>query len=236
MTVTSPESGSQLGRPVGASGEQTRRRIITAAMRCVVEVGYSKATIREIARAAGMTSGSLYHYFPHKSELLKATGEEIEEIVLPRLRAAAAKSDNVVDRLDAVLDESKRLIRDYPYLAAFLRAIRAQSTARLRHGSPNYPGSKALRVVVNEIILDARAQGALSPDSDEGAAVEAICALTRGLSERAASLPAEAYDTTLDSAKQLIRGTLFARRKHTPMKRRWVAQAPEQRRDPHSRS
>jgi AcrR family transcriptional regulator len=170
MTVTSSESGSQLGRPVGASGEQTRRRIITAAMRCVAEVGYSKATIREIARAADMTSGSLYHYFPNKSELLKATGEEIEEIVLPRLRAAAAKSDNVVDRLDAVLDESKRLIRDYPYLAAFLRAIRAQSTARLRHGSPNYPGSKALRVVVNEIILDARAQGALSPDSDDGAA------------------------------------------------------------------
>src|ERR1700753_3838993 len=77
---------SRLGRPVGAIGEQTRRRIITAAMRCVAEDGYSQATIREIARAADMTSGSLYHYFPNKSELLNATGAEIEEIVLPRLR------------------------------------------------------------------------------------------------------------------------------------------------------
>jgi hypothetical protein len=41
--------------------------------------------------------------------------------------------------------------------------------------------------------------------------VEAICALTRGLSERAASLPPDAYDATLGSAKKLIRGTLFAR-------------------------
>src|SRR5262249_46484315 len=106
MTVTP----SQLGRPVGANGEQTRRRIITATMRCVAEVGYSRATIREIARAAGMTGGSLYHYFPNKSELLKATGEHIEEIMLPRLRAAAAQSDDVIDRLDAVLDESKCLI------------------------------------------------------------------------------------------------------------------------------
>ena len=63
--------GSQLGRPVGANGEQTRRRIIAAAMRCVAEVGYSQASIREIARAADMTSGSLYHYFPNKADCSK---------------------------------------------------------------------------------------------------------------------------------------------------------------------
>lgn len=194
---------AQLGRPVGADGEQTRRRIITAAMRCVAEVGYSQATIREIARAADMTSGSLYHYFANKSDLFSATGEEIERIVLPRLRAAVAHTDDVVDRLDAVLDESKRLIVDYPYLTAFLRAMRAQSTAQT--------GSKALRDVVSEIVEDARAQGRLSPETDAGAAVEAVCALTRGLSEQAASLPPDAYDATLSSAKKLIRGSLFAR-------------------------
>lgn len=216
MTVASSASGSQLGRPVGAIGEQTRLRIITAAMRCVAEVGYSQATIREIARAADMTSGSLYHYFPNKSALLRATGVQIEEIVLPRLRAAAAATDDVVERLDAVLDESKQLILDYPYLAAFLRAIRAQGTPESRRFSPKYPGSKALREVVTEIIQDAKAQGKLSADTRVPAAVEAICALTRGLSEQAASLPPDAYEATLSAAKQLIGGTLFARRKHPP--------------------
>ena len=149
---------SQLGRPVGANAEETRRRILTAAMRCVAEVGYSQTTIREIARAADMTSGTLYHYFPNKSELLKATGDEIEAIVAPRLRAAAAASDDVVDRLDAVLDESQRLIRDYPYLAAFVRAVRAGSTA-VAARKPPHPESKALRDVVTEIVADARTHG-----------------------------------------------------------------------------
>ncbi|MDT5117147.1 MAG: hypothetical protein QOE30_2886, partial [Mycobacterium sp.] len=54
---------TQLGRPVGASGEETRRRIIVATMKCVAEVGYAKATIREIARMANVTSASLYNYF-----------------------------------------------------------------------------------------------------------------------------------------------------------------------------
>src|ERR1700716_2493396 len=110
--------GPQLGRPVGANSEQPRQRIIGAAMRCVAEVGYSKASIREVARAADMTSGSLYHYFPNKAELLRATGEEIEDVVLPRLQAAAARSDNIADRLEAVLHESIQLMHDYPSLAA----------------------------------------------------------------------------------------------------------------------
>jgi len=201
---------SQLGRPAGANGEQTRARIITATMRCVAEVGYSQATIREIARAADMTSGSLYHYFPNKSELLKATVRGIDEIALPRLRAAAARADDVVGRLEAVLDESDRLTREHPDVAAFERAIRAESGAHLRGGRPKYPGLKALRDVINDVIEDARARGALSADTNPRAAVDAIYALARGLTERAANLTPEAYTATLASAKELIRGTLFA--------------------------
>ncbi len=206
MTVAS----SQLGRPVGANGEETRRRIITATMRCVAEVGYSQASIREIARAAGMTSGSLYHYFPNKAELLKATVKEIEELVFPQLRAAAAGGGDVVDRLEAVLDESDRLMGEYPYLAAFERAIRAESAAYLRSGDPNRAGFKPLRGIINDIIEDARAHGELAADIDAAGTIDALYALTRGLTEQAANLTPRAYHATLSAAKQLIRGTLFA--------------------------
>ncbi|WP_156764731.1 TetR/AcrR family transcriptional regulator, partial [Mycobacterium sp. 1081908.1] len=118
---------AQLGRPVGASGEETRRRIIVATMRCVARAGYSRATIREIARTAEVTSASLYHYFPNKSELLAATVNEIDELVLPRLRSAASRSDDVVERLEAMLDELGRLLREYPHLAAFERAMRGRT-------------------------------------------------------------------------------------------------------------
>jgi AcrR family transcriptional regulator len=195
---------------VGADGERTRARIIAAAMSCVAEVGYSRATIREIGMAAGVTSGSLYHYFPNKSALLDATVSEIDEIARPRLRTASAQADDVVDRLEAVLDESDRLMREYPYLAAFDRAMRAEGAVRTRGGRPRYPGLKALRDIVDEIIGDALARRALPPETDPGAAVNAIYALTRGLTEQAANLAPAAYAATLRSAKELIRGTLFA--------------------------
>lgn len=193
-----------VGRPVGADGEQTRARVIAATMRCVAEIGYSRATIREIANAADMTSGSLYHYFPNKSELLDATVREIDEVAAPRLRAAAGQFDHVVDRVEAVLDELDRLIREYPHLAGFDRAMRAESSA-----DPG-AGLKALRDTIDEIIDDARRRKALPPDTDPGAAVDAIYALARGLTERAGNLTPEAYAATLGSAKELIRGTLFA--------------------------
>ena len=50
---------AQLGRPVGASGEETRQRIIVATMRCVAKVGYSRATIREIARTANVSHSTV---------------------------------------------------------------------------------------------------------------------------------------------------------------------------------
>jgi len=83
---------SLLGRPVGANSEETRKRILDATMRCVAEVGYSRATIREIARAAHMISGILYHYFPNKAELVKATFDGVATIAMPRLAQAAERT------------------------------------------------------------------------------------------------------------------------------------------------
>ncbi len=206
MTIT-----AQLGRPVGADGEQTRRRILDAAMRCVAENGYSQASIREIARAAEITSASLYHYFPNKSELLKATVKEIEETALPRLRAAGQRGGDVVDRLEAVLDESGRLMREHPHLAAFERATRADGAAFVRRGDPHRVGFKVLRDIIADIVDDGLRRGRLADDTDPAGTVEAIYALTRGLTEQAANLPPEAYYATLRSAKQLIRGTLFGK-------------------------
>ncbi|WP_066917227.1 TetR/AcrR family transcriptional regulator [Mycobacterium interjectum] len=205
-------AASPLGRPVGASGEQTRARIIAAAMRCVAEVGYSKATIREIAKAAEMTSGSLYHYFPNKSALLAATAQDIDEIAAARLRAAAGLPGDVVDRFEAVLDEMHRLLREYPHLAAFDRAMGAEAAAHPRRGGVRGPGLKALRDIIDAILDEARTRRALPPATDPGAAGHAIYALARGLMERAAQLTPDAYSVTLDSAKELIRGTLFAPR------------------------
>jgi AcrR family transcriptional regulator len=187
---------AQLGRPVGASGEETRRRIIAATMRCVAEVGYSKATIREIARTAEVTSASLYNYFPNKSELIEAAIAARTEIALPRLRRAAGRPGDVIERIEAVLDESGKLMREYPDLAAFEWAIRAQGAIDPRAAGA---GFQAFREIIEGIV-----GGAGEPGQ-----VEAIYSLIYGLTELAATLPPEDYHAALGSAKRLIRGTLL---------------------------
>jgi AcrR family transcriptional regulator len=187
---------AQLGRPVGASGEETRQRIIVATMRCVARVGYSRATIREIARTANVTSASLYNYFPNKSELIKAAIAARTDVALPRLRQAAGRAGGAIDRIEAVLDESGQLMREYPDLAAFEWAIRAESAVGLDAEMAGGSGFQAFREIIESIIADARA-------------VEAIYSLIYGLTEVAATLPAEDYHAALGAAKQLIRGTLL---------------------------
>jgi AcrR family transcriptional regulator len=216
--------------------------VSAALLACAVPTGYGSAARRANIRGgdtavvigaggigtaaiqgARISGASLYHYFPNKSELLKATVREIDEIALPRLRAAAARADDVIGRLGGVLDESDRLMREYPHLAAFDRAMRAESTAHPRGGRPRYPGLKALRDIINDVIEDARERGELPADTDPRAAINAIYALARGLTDRAANLPPDAYAATLGSAKELLRGTLFAppanRRASTPQRR-----------------
>jgi AcrR family transcriptional regulator len=197
---------AQLGRPVGASGEETRQRLIVATMRCVATMGYARATIREIARTAEVTSASLYNYFPNKSELIKAAIAARTDVALPRLRQAAARPGTVVDRIEAVLDESGRLMCEYPDLAAFEWAIRSENAVAL--GAEVGGGEfQAFREIIETIIESG--QGDLAGPPEGGGAVEVIYSLVYGLTELAATLPSEDYQAALATAKQLIRGTLF---------------------------
>ncbi|MGE2716653.1 TetR/AcrR family transcriptional regulator [Mycolicibacterium litorale] len=198
-----------LGRPVGASGEETRRRIIEATGRCVAEVGYSQATIREIARVAQVTSGTLYHYFPNKAELIKAAVAEMSAVALPRLTDAVDRSDGVLDKLTEIFDECARINRDYPYAAAFDRAIRAESARHLKLGEHSESMLAALRTVIADVLRQGKREGALGPGVDVPGASNAILTMIRGLNEHATMASSREYRSTVRALKALVRGKLF---------------------------
>ncbi|OBA58095.1 TetR family transcriptional regulator [Mycobacterium sp. 1100029.7] len=207
---------AQLGRPVGASGEETRRRVIVATMKCVAEVGYAKATIREIARVADVTSSSLYNYFPNKADLINAAIAARTDTAMPRLRRAAEGPGDIVARIEAVLDECGHLMREYPDLAAFEFAIRAENVAAPGRRNATYPGFDAFREIIESVVEDARRRGELGDHPNSPAVVAAIYALVYGLTELAATLPADDYQAALNAAKVLVRGAVFTRARPTP--------------------
>lgn len=179
-------------------------------MRCVAETGYARATIREIARTANVTSASLYNYFPNKSELMKAAVAARTDVAVPRLRAAAARPGSAIARIAAVLDESGRLMREYPDLAAFEWVIRTENAVALDPPAAGNPDFQAFREIIDGIVADAVRAGELAVRRNRHSVVDAIYALIYGLTEAAATLPPKDYHAALASAKQLINGTLLA--------------------------
>jgi AcrR family transcriptional regulator len=208
-----PLRSPALGRPVGSSGEQTRRRILEATVRCVGTMGYARATLREIAREAGMTSGPLYHYFPNKSELVRAAAEAVTQMASTRFVEATHRPGTAVDRLVALLEESDQLIREYPQVAAFDYAIRLESPRWLNLQEATATVYRTVLDLIVEIVTDAKSDGTLNADTDTEGASRAIFALIRGLTEMAATTPEADHHVTLSVARSLIRGTLFNTKK-----------------------
>jgi AcrR family transcriptional regulator len=90
-------------------GEETRVRIIAAAMRLFGEKGYEGASTRDIAAAAGVNAPALQYYFDNKEGVLRACIEYIAE------RAWDSLSDVVVEaeRLIAEGADDEALIEAY---------------------------------------------------------------------------------------------------------------------------
>jgi AcrR family transcriptional regulator len=202
-------SRSALGRPSGSSGEDTRRRIIAAAMKCVAERGYARATIREIARSADITSGSLYHYFPNKAEIVRAAYLEVSEATMPQLEAAAEQAQGVVNKLAAVIDQGSQIMQEYPYAIPFDRAVRAPGVDEAALPKISESIVAALSRIVEGVIHQAHRDGELNPAVTPAGATNAVFAVLRGLYDSGLSSPNEFHDT-VRALQLLMQGGLFS--------------------------
>ena len=80
-----------------------RAEIVRAASRLFAEKGYAATTIRDIAKAVDMQSGSPFYHFKTKHDMLKAVVLEGMEIITGAVGAAAAQGGTPRDVFDAML-------------------------------------------------------------------------------------------------------------------------------------
>ena len=69
-------------------GQETRERILSEALRLFGERGYTNVSVEEIAEAAGVTKGAVYHWFTDKDDL----GRELQHDVYQRMSATAMRA------------------------------------------------------------------------------------------------------------------------------------------------
>lgn len=92
----------------------TREALTTAARRLWGVRGYADVGTPEIAQAAGVTRGAMYHQFADKSALFLAVVEAVEQDVMNRLAAAVASSPAATpaDALRVAVDEWLQIADD----------------------------------------------------------------------------------------------------------------------------
>ncbi|MFN4008610.1 MAG: TetR/AcrR family transcriptional regulator [Pannonibacter sp.] len=66
------ETGRASGKRIPRNREQTRERLVDAAMDVVFEDGARRLSLDAVAERAGVSKGGLLYHFPSKSELLQA--------------------------------------------------------------------------------------------------------------------------------------------------------------------
>ena len=90
--------------PDTAPVRSTRDRLIQTGMKLFWEEGYGSTSIADLLQAAGVNSGSLYHFFPGKQDLLLAVLEAYLGGIDEMLLAPSWKGvDDPIERVFALL-------------------------------------------------------------------------------------------------------------------------------------
>ena len=143
------------------NAQATREGIILAGRAIFGRDGFETAALGDIARAAKVTTGALYHHFANKKDLFRAVAEHLEQELLLRVGASLARESEPLAQLRAgvvaTLDLSTEpliariLIHDAPSviggaewreiekryafgaMIGILTAIQASGTSRIRN-------------------------------------------------------------------------------------------------------
>jgi len=135
-------------------GQETRERILATALTLFAERGYARVSIEEIAEAAGVTKGAVYHWFTDKDDLGRELQHELYERFAARAQLHVAPGDDIVANMrrafgayvDALGDERAARFflrdawvipaldaggrKDHEHAVALVRDVLAEAMAR----------------------------------------------------------------------------------------------------------
>lgn len=172
MAETTPQPPSLRAQQVA----QTRDSLVHAGRELFGQNGFRGTSVEDLARAARVTTGALYHHFPTKTALFEAVFEQAHTELMAASMAAAQGATDDIDEfargfdafLDAVLEPhlQRILILDGPAVLGL---------ARYTELDERY----AFAVIV-EALRAAAESGTLHVDDPETVTRLLLGALTRG--------------------------------------------------------
>ncbi len=96
--------------------DKKRSEIAQKAIEVLAKRGFQATTIQEIADAAGLGKGTIYHYFKTKEEILLVVSEQIFHEMERSFGAALLRIDEPMEKLSALIEEALHVTDDIEYL------------------------------------------------------------------------------------------------------------------------
>ncbi|MCR6489463.1 TetR/AcrR family transcriptional regulator [Amycolatopsis sp. OK19-0408] len=187
-----------------AKHEAKRRAIVDAAAGCFAEKGFERTTTADICRAAGISSGSLFHYFPTKRAVFTAIFTDDAAETAERLASAAAAEDPWQALLDVVAELAGQIA--HPGVVRIVLEAAAQAARDDEFAELIHHNDAALRDGLAVLVQRAVDAGLIDP----GIAAHAAAGWVAGLID--AMISRASLDPDLDlPAEQAILRTILVR-------------------------
>lgn len=165
-----------------------KEKVAEAAWRVIRKMGLDQASVRNVADEAGLSVGSMRHYFATQSDLMSYAMKRVSDRVTERITGIAFSGDLLKDiplLVDEFLptDEEKRHEMEV-WFAFVVKSLSDPALAQLRCEVDN-----ELRKVFIHIMDELTASGLALPDLDVPLEIERFYALIDGLAVHAILRP-----------------------------------------------
>lgn len=153
-------SNGQAGEP-RQTYDQKLEFVLQRAAEVFAERGFHRASIRELARATGMSLAGHYYYFQSKNEALFRICDHVLRLILETFEERAKGLDDPLERLRLLvfthLEISLSHMRQMKVLSHEAESLRGEYLAKIRQTKKRYYDS--LLSVLREIRGDRRGNG-----------------------------------------------------------------------------
>jgi AcrR family transcriptional regulator len=170
------------GRPPGADGAETRRRILHSARQVFSATGFDRASLKQIAEDAGVTRNAIANYYPSKAALHAAAFESIQRDAVTRILAQASEVDGPISRrVMALFEAAIELDTTDPSFVRFMITATVDATHHPELGDHSLRQLAAVRTFLTETLRSGQLDGDLDASLDVGATAQVLVDLLWGL-------------------------------------------------------
>jgi len=140
---------------ISLRGEALRNRVLETALALFSDRGYFNTSIHDIRRAAGVSTGAIYHHFQNKETLARSLYESLLEQMYIAIKQACFNKTGCLDQSRAIIEKMFSLTLEYPRNMQFV--LLAQHKEYLPDEAP-ICSSKPFQTMKN-VVVEGMASG-----------------------------------------------------------------------------